>query len=220
MTGTVPLRLWDGVVRLSHWAFAALVPLLWWSAETDRLDLHKRLGLAMLAVLLVRLGWGLVGSDTARFARFLKGPRAIRQWLAAGKPAVAGHNPLGGWSVAAMLGLLSLQVSLGLITEDTDGLESGPLNHYVSYDVASLAREGHELVFNLLLGMIALHLAAIAWYRFARRDNLVPAMLNGQRAFDPPLPQPRMAPAWRALVLAAIAGLAVWWVAQGAPLPF
>ena len=212
------IQLWDWPVRLSHWGFAALVPALWLSAEAGRMDLHKQLGLVMLALVVFRLGWGLVGSTPARFASFLAGPRRVLAYLRGGTWSGIGHNPLGGWSVAALLAMLSVQLSLGLICEDSDGLESGPLIHYVSYDTAALARAGHELGFDLLAVLVGVHLAAIAWYRFRRREDLVTPMLTGRRRFAHRVAQPQMAPAWRAVVLAALAGALAWWVGQGAPL--
>lgn len=219
MATATTIRLWDWPVRLSHWLFAALVPALWLSAESGKLDLHKQLGLVMLAVVAFRLGWGLVGSAPARFASFLAGPRRVlAYWRGGGEWHGIGHNPLGGWSVVVLLGLLAGQVALGLICEDSDGLESGPLNHYVSYEVAALARAGHHAGFKALAVLVLVHLAAIAWYRLRRGENLVTPMLTGRRSFAEAVAQPRMAPAWRALVLAGLAVALAWWVGQGAPL--
>lgn len=213
------VRLWDWPVRLTHWGFAALVPALWLSAETGRMELHKQLGLTMMGLVVFRLGWGLVGSMPARFASFLAGPRRVLAYLRGRVEWNGlGHNPLGGWSVALLLAMLAAQVSLGLICEDTDGLESGPLNHYVSYETAALARAGHELGFDLLAVLVAVHVAAIGWYKLRRKEDLVTPMLTGRRSFAEPVVQPGMAPAWRAVALALLAGALVWWVGQGAPL--
>ncbi len=216
-----PVRVWDWPVRLVHWSVALLVPALWWTAHHDALDWHKRLALVLLALVGFRLIWGLVGGGAARFTSFIKGPRGVLAYLRAGSGApTVGHNPLGGWSVAMLLGLLTAQLATGLVTQDSDGLESGPLNHYVTYENAELARAAHGLAFNLLLAFIVLHLAAIAWYRFARADNLVTPMLSGDKRFAAPVVAPRRAPRWALPLAALAAGLFALWLGQGAPLPF
>ena len=216
-------RLWDLPVRLVHWSFVVLLGALWISAENGAIGLHKTLGLIVLALLVFRLLWGLVGSSTARFAAFLRGPAGVRAYLRGlndpHHPPVVGHNPLGGWSVVALLGLLLVQVGLGLVTQDTDGVQSGPLNHLVSYDTAELARELHELVFNVILAFVALHVAAILYYRVAKRDNLITPMITGSRRYAVAVAAPRMAPWWRAVLCAALAAALAWWISLGAPKP-
>ena len=210
-------KLWDWPVRLMHWALVALMPALWWTARHDDIARHKQFGLVMLAVVAARLMWGAVGSEPARFTRFIKGPRTIWAYLNGRQMAAPGHNPLGALSVVALLGLLAIEVALGLITQDVDGIESGPLNYLVSYATADAARHGHLLVFNLLLGVIALHLGAIGWYRVARRDNLVTPMIVGRKVLPEGVPAPAMAPAWRAFACAGLGAALAWWLGAGAP---
>ena len=216
--GPARAMLWDLAVRLIHWSFVALLPALWWTAEHDAIALHKQLGLILLAVLAARLLWGVVGSESARFARFVKGPRAILAYLRGKVKPAAGHNPLGALSVVALLGLLVAEVALGLITQDVDGIESGPLNHLVSFDVAEQARHLHGLGFKLLLGLIGLHLAAILYYRLIKHDNLLAPMVSGRKLLRDGVAAPVMAPAWRALVCAGVAAALAWWLGAGAPL--
>lgn len=215
-------RLWDLPVRLVHWSFALLLVPLWLSAEKGRIDLHKTLGLVMLGLLAFRLMWGFVGSSTARFAGFVAGPARVVAYVrglrgGGEQVPVVGHNPLGGWSVLVLLGLLTVQVGLGLVAQDTDGVASGPLNHLVSYDTGKLAGEVHEAVFNLILLFVAIHLAAIAYYRVIKRDNLILPMITGTRRFGTTVPAPRMAPWWRAVLCALLAAALAGWVALGAP---
>lgn len=216
-------RLWDLPVRLVHWSLPVLLLGLWLSAENGKLELHETFGEIMLGLLAFRLLWGLVGSSTARFTSFVRGPRHISTYLrglrSKDHAPIVGHNPLGGWSVLALLGLLCLQVGLGLITQDTDGIQSGPLNYLVSYDTAEQARELHELVFNLILGLVAIHLAAIAYYRFVRKDDLIAPMITGRRRFASTVIAPRIAPRWRAVLCAVLAAALAYWVALGAPRP-
>ena len=222
LAGT-PVRLWDLPVRLVHWCFVVGIGLLWWSAENHRMDLHFKVGLVMLGLVVFRLLWGLVGSSTARFTSFVKGPAAIRAYLAGQKTGTAehvvGHNPLGALSVLALLGLLALQIGLGLFAQDTDAVNSGPLNFLVGYDLAKEISEIHEVVFNVILAVVALHVAAILYYRFIKHDNLVSPMISGSRVFESEVATPRIAPLWLALVCAVLAAALAVWVSWGLP-PF
>lgn len=212
------IRLWDLPVRLVHWAFVLLIPALWWTGEEGDLERHKTVGLVMIGLVAFRILWGLFGSATARFASFIRGPGAILAYLRGG-PAGLGHNPIGGWSAALMLLLLGGQAGFGLFAQDVDGLESGPLSYLVSYDAADSAREWHHLGFDLILIVIGLHIAAILFYRLVKRDNLVTPMITGKREVEGAVAQPKLAPAWLALVCAALAAGFAWWIGKGAPLP-
>ncbi len=216
-----PLALWDLPVRIVHWSFVLLLPALWWTHEAGRMDLHQILGLVMLGMLAFRIYWGFAGSATARFGNFLKGPRAILAYLRTLRrdsgELVVGHNPVGGWSAIVLLGLLALQVGLGLIAIDAEGIVSGPLADYVSFETAEAARDWHEQVFNILLGFVGLHVAAILFYLLFRRDNLIGPMLSGRKRLPGAATLPSFAPAWRAVLgLVLAAGLALW-ISQGAP---
>lgn len=213
------IRLWDWPVRLIHWSFVLLLPALWWTWKKDHMQTHELLGYIALALLLFRLFWGFFGSETARFARFVKGPSAILDYVRGKSGPVVGHNPIGALSVLFLLGLMSAQLVSGLFTQDVDGIESGPLTHYVSYDQADAARGWHGLIFNLLLAMIALHLCAILFYALVRRDNLVGPMITGRKRWKAATPAaPAHAPLWRIVVGAVLAGGIAWWVSKGAPL--
>jgi phosphoglycerol transferase MdoB-like AlkP superfamily enzyme len=100
-----------------------------------------------------------------------------------------------------------------------DGIESGPLSYLVDYDTADAAREWHHLLFNAVLGLVALHLCAVLFYRFVHRNDLVWPMITGRKRFDKPVLQPTFAPWWRALLCLAVAGAVAIWVSAGAPLP-
>jgi cytochrome b len=216
-----PVKLWDLPVRITHWSFVLLLPLMWWTEKVDRMDLHKLLGYAMLGLVLFRLFWGVAGSSTARFRAFLRGPRAVVDHVRASfagryEPAI-GHNPLGGWSAVALLGLLGLQVGLGLIAMDEEGIVAGPLADHVSFATSESARDWHELVFKILLGFIGLHVAAILFYLAVKRDNLIGAMLTGSKRLPSGATQPSFAPAWKAALAMAAAGALAFWISSGAP---
>jgi cytochrome b len=215
------IRLWDLPVRTMHWVIALLMPALWWTAESGDMTLHKQFGYVMLALVVFRLFWGVAGSETARFASFLKGPRAVFGYASGlfGKErhTSVGHNPVGGWSAAVLLLLLAAQVTIGLFAQDVDGIESGPLAYLVSYDTADSAREWHHLLFNVLLGFIALHVAAILFYLVVKRDNLVGPMVSGRKTFAVSVAQPKMAPVWLAALGAVLSAALAWWISEGAP---
>jgi cytochrome b len=210
------VALWDLPTRVVHWALVLLIPFSWWSAEEHPTDWHRTSGYAILGLLVFRLIWGVVGSSSARFADFVRGPRAVIAYARGQGGTPLGHNPMGGWSVVVLLALLVAQVGLGLFAVDTDGLESGPLSHWVSFDAGRAAAETHETLFDILLVFVGLHVAAVLFYLFVRRDNLIAAMLTGVKAVDTaPDATPRMAPLGRALIVALVAAGLAWWVSRG-----
>lgn len=185
-----PTRVWDLPTRLFHWAIVALIPLLWWSERSENLDLHKLLGYAVAGLLIFRLYWGFAGSATARFAAFLRGPRAILEYLR-GREVTVGHNPLGALSIIALLAALVTMVVSGLFIADEDSLEFGPFARFVGYDTQRFAARLHGMMFNLLLALVFLHMAAVLVYQLAGRNLVVP-MLTGRQTIAP-AHAPRMA---------------------------
>jgi cytochrome b len=180
-------------------------------------DWHIWSGCGILTLLIFRLLWGLFGSSTARWANFVRGPRAVREYLH-GEWAGIGHTPLGALSVLALLAALAAQVGLGLFSEDEDGLYFGPLSSLVSTDTSDTVRELHEAWFKVILGLIMLHIGAIIFYRLRGR-HLTKPMITGKAAIDPPAAPMRPGKWWVALICLA-AGIAVTrWIIAGAP-PF
>ena len=204
------IRVWDLPTRAFHWSIVLLIPFQWWTAENDRMELHMVGGQIMLGLILFRLLWGLVGSETARFGHFLKGPGAILAYLRGQNVRRIGHNPLGGWSAAAMLLLLAAQLGLGLFALDEEAIYGGPLSGMIRYDLAIEIAELHDTLFEILLGFIALHLAAITFYLVVRRDNLVGPMVTGHAEAGPDAVGNAPAPAWRFPLCALFAAAASW----------
>ena len=209
--------IWDLPTRLFHWMLAGLVGFSWWTAETHRDDLHIWSGMAILTLLIFRILWGFVGSSTARFANFVRGPRAVFGYLRGDWKGV-GHNPLGAISVVALLGLLMVQVGLGLISSDDDGLVEGPLAPLVSYATNDWAVDMHEDLFNVLLAFIGLHLAAILFYRM-RGKGLIGPMVTGKGAAEPGIEPMRRGKGWVAIICLVVAIAITRWIIAGAP-PF
>jgi cytochrome b len=211
------VRLWDGPVRVTHWALAVLMLVSWLTAG-ENMTVHRWSGYSVLGLLIFRIYWGVFGSQTARFASFVKGPKAVAAYARTmgSREGVEtpGHNPLGALSVVAILIFLVAQVSLGLFAVDIDGLESGPLSHLVEFETGRLAAEWHELTFRVLQVLVVLHVAAVVFYLVWKRQNLITAMITGRRAFaaDPGL---KFAPWWSLAIGAAIAVAVAWLISKG-----
>ena len=209
--------IWDLPTRLFHWALAGLVGFSWWTAETHRDDLHIWSGMAVLTLLIFRILWGFVGASTARFRNFVRGPRAVFGYLRGDWRGI-GHNPLGAISVIALLGLLIVQVGLGLISSDEDGLVEGPLALLVSARTSDWAADLHEDLFNVLLVLIGLHIAAILFYRL-RGKRLIGPMVTGRGPGEPGMEPMRRGKARVAILCLLIALGITRWIIAGAP-PF
>jgi cytochrome b len=213
------VKVWDLPTRLFHWVTVLLVGFSWWSAETGHMDWHYRSGLTVLILLVFRLQWGVIGSSTARFGNFLRAPATVLAYLRRPSDSVhaPGHNPLGGYSVIAMLLALVVQIGTGLFSVDVDGLESGPLSYLVTFDQGRGAARVHHLSFTVIQVLVLLHVLAIAYYRIRGRKLIMP-MLTGR---DPQLvagvEDVSGAGAVRAVIALAIALALGWWVSAGAP---
>ena len=212
--GTRRVTIWDLPTRLFHWLLAGVLVASYLTGEDGPVEIHAQLGYVVLGLLLFRLAWGLVGSETARFASFVRAPGAafahLRGLMAPGPLAAeAGHNPLGGYAVIALLALVAVQVGTGLFLDDDETFWA-PLNGMVSADTVKILKEIHEINVNLLIGMVAVHVAAILWYAFAKRRDLVRPMVTGRADLPARAHAPALAPLPRALALAAAAGAAVW----------
>jgi len=209
------IRAWDLPTRIFHWALAALVVFSFTTGTIggDWMPWHLRSGYTILALVLFRVAWGVVGSDTARFRRFLRGPRAVAEYarltLAGRHPAGVGHNPLGGWMVVAMLAALAFQAATGLFSDDEIATQ-GPLAVKVSNALVSRMSHLHDLGRWIVAGLAFLHVAAIAIYRGAWNVRLAGAMVTGRMEAPAGAPQPRMRSAALAAVLFVAAAAAVY----------
>ena len=179
------VRIWDLPTRLFHWLLAVSVIGLIVTAKVggDAMNWHFRLGYVVFALLLFRLVWGFVGGRWSRFASFFPTPARLGRYLRgrARPEDHAGHNPLGAFSVLAMLLVLAAQVGTGLFSDD-DIAFAGPLTGLVAGSTVRAASSYHKDVGQLLvIGLVVLHLLAIAFYFFAKRKNLVRPMVTGNK---------------------------------------
>lgn len=206
---THQVRVWDLPTRIFHWALAACVVASVVTGQVGgaAMDWHFRIGYAVLALLLFRLGWGLVGGHWSRFSSFLYSPSTLLRYLRGqGGPELSvGHNPLGAGSVFALLFFLLAQVATGLISDD-EIASSGPLTSLVPGTWVSQATGYHSSIGKLvLIGLVALHLAAIVFYLWRKRENLVRPMLLGDKEVEQLQPSSRDDARTRLLALVLLA---------------
>ncbi|MGV7210764.1 cytochrome b/b6 domain-containing protein [Oxalobacteraceae bacterium A2-2] len=169
-------RVWDLPVRLLHWALAACVLTAWFSSGEIR-ALHVWCGYGAAAIVALRLLWGWRGSRYARFSQFVRGPRATlayaRQVISGHEPRHLGHNPLGGWMVVALLSCVALQAVVGWAM-DTDLL----------WGLAWPVRI-HVAIGWTIIALVALHVAGVLFTSWRQRENLVAAMVSGDKETRP-----------------------------------
>ena len=214
------IRLWDLPTRLFHWTLALCVATALVSGEIggNLMDWHARIGLLTVGLVVFRLVWGLLGSTYARFAHFWPTPAKISAYLK-GEWRKPGHNPLGALSVLGLLGLLSVQLATGLFAND-DIAFVGPLADLIGKDLSNRLTGLHHLLANVVIVLVALHLAAIVFYVRIKKKNLLKPMLTGWLERQPQEPGESATGGGLPALLLAV-GLAVGAVygASGAWLP-
>lgn len=179
------VRVWDLPTRLFHWLLVACVIGMVITGQVGgaAIDWHARIGYAVLTLLLFRIVWGLVGGHWSRFTSFIYSPRSIINYLRgrAHPDHLIGHNPLGAGSVFAMLLFLLIQVATGLVSDDEISF-TGPLNKYVASASGLAATWYHKNIGQwTLFGLVLLHIAAILYYLWKKRDNLIQPMIRGDK---------------------------------------
>ena len=224
------IRVWDSPVRIIHWALVLAVFGAWITRELegDWFAWHTRFGYAVLVLVLTRIIWGFVGSRYARFAQFVRGPRAIGAYIASlrrgakqSEPSSSvGHNPLGALMILALLALLAAQAITGLFANDQI-FQTGPLFGYVSVALSDQLTTLHKQLFDVLWVAIALHVVAAVIYAWLLRQNLITPMFTGRKRghFLPDADMGRSRPLW-AWVIAVILALILVWVVSTAPEAF
>jgi cytochrome b len=216
------VRVWDLPTRLFHWALAACIVGLVVTANIggNWMNWHLRLGYSVLTLLLFRVCWGFVGGHWSRFGSFIYAPSTLWRYLRGQGVAAhrVGHSPLAALSVFALLAVLLAQVGTGLMSDDEIAF-SGPLTRFVSGDTVAAATGYHKNIGKfLVIGLVVLHLAAIVFYKLARKQALVRAMVVGDKQLPAPATSARDSAGSRLLALAVLlvcAGAVRWLVSLG-----
>ncbi len=184
MTTTRPdTRLvWDLPLRVTHWALALAVAGSFAThyAGIEWFAWHRRCGYVVLVLTVFRVLWGIVGTRHARFANFVRGPIAVLQYVRGRAARPVGHNPLGALSVLALLALLLLQAGTGLFAND-EIMSMGPFYGWIAPELSNRITSLHRNSSDVLLVLVALHVAAIAWYALVRGERLVLPMVTGRK---------------------------------------
>ncbi len=191
-TDLISAPVWDGFVRCFHWSLVTLFVISVTSGKVggEWIVWHMRSGYAILTLVVFRLIWGFVGGEYARYGSFLAGPvrgfKFAKGLLGKTHEYVIGHNPVGGWMVVALLLLLGVQAGLGLFSND-EIATTGPLARYVS-DATSITLMGrHRLIGDILLVLVGVHIAAVLFHVFVKKEGIVRAMISGRKALPPAL---------------------------------
>jgi len=182
---STPVRVWDLPTRLFHWALAICIVLgiVFVKIGGNAIEWHAYCGYTALALILFRVLWGFVGSWHARFANFIPSPSTLIAFLRGQVDGGLGHNPLGALSVIALLTVVLIQALTGLFADD-DIFFQGPFAKYVSNSTVALLTSIHRFNQYLIFALVGLHIAAISYYYFVKRENLVGPMVTGNKLID------------------------------------
>ena len=214
---THAVSIWDWPVRVTHWSFVVLLPAMYLTADNSEWGWHMRLGHVLLALLIFRVIWGFIGTKTARFGSFVKGPVSVWRYLTGKEEHYIGHNPLGALAVLALLGLTFAQVAIGLFAGDPFDGATGPLNHLVGVGTADMLTDTHEWFYYVVFGMVLTHITAISVYAGAKMQNLVGPMVVGKGEVAEGV-EGNTATPLRNLVIAVVVAVGITlWVYAGAP---
>ncbi len=212
------IAVWDLPTRLFHWALVVAVTVSIVAVEIlDDTELHSKSGQVVLGLLIFRLAWGLVGSSTAQFHRFVQGPGQLLAYWRSGRTDRWGHNPFGALSVIALLLCLIVQTATGLASDD-EIFTTGPLAQFLTESQVGWANQIHEWNSKVLFALMGLHLTAVAYYQVIKRLDLIGPMLSGKVKVledDARLQSlPRLRPVWLWVSLAIISASLAWAVFQ------
>lgn len=207
------VKVWDGWIRLVHWSIILLIGISYASIQNGWMRTHYWSGYAVLTLVLFRIAWGLVGSDTARFLRFLQSPlaafRHLRDFPKPEPDREIGHNAAGGWMVLVLLALLLAQPVTGLFADSGYG-DYGPLAKSVSSETSDWLTGLHHRTFNLILAAASLHVLAVGAYALLKGHDLVRPMVTGRKTLPADAASPRLGSPRLAAALLGAAALLVY----------
>ena len=218
MTTSPPVDtpVWDLPTRLFHWSLVLLVGINLFLIEPSggfNTVIHLVAGYLVFGLLVFRLAWGFIGSPRSRFGDFVHRWPTVSAYLSRllrfAPPHAVGHNPAGGWMIVALLAILGTMIATGLVA--TGRHAAGPLAQFLPVAWTALAGDLHQLVSNLLIGLIVVHVAGVAAEWWLTGANLVRSMWNGRKslAADVAARERPVAPARRAILVGLVAALLV-----------
>lgn len=213
------ILVWDLPTRVFHWLLVILVGTSFVTGKVggNAMRYHEWSGFVILSLLLFRVAWGFVGSRESRFVVFIRNPATVFHYawslLRRNSPRYLGHNPLGGWSIVAMLLSLFIQAGTGLFAND-DIATQGPLFGWVSKESSDWLTGIHLLNQKIILALISIHIFAVLFHLFFKRENLVTPMITGFKEWDHEVPEPGTNRIWLAAAIAALAAFAVYLVVR------
>lgn len=208
------MRVWDVPTRLFLWAVLLLIAFSYVSVKFEWVQLHFLSGYAVLTLLLFRILWGVVGSETSRFSHFMRSPIAVlRQLLAFTGPrtpdTAIGHSAAGGWMMLFLLSILLFDVATGLFAGEKAG-PLGPLSYHLDTAGGLWAAAAHRVSFNIIVGLVALNAVIIGLYAVAKRQNLVWPLIIGRKRLPATMRQPRFASPILAVAILVGSAVCVW----------
>lgn len=212
---------WDAWIRLFHWSLVCMVTFLLISGETgwQFYEFHRLVGELVVALLLFRICWSVIGSSNASLIALIVSPGSalshLRDLLGGRVHAERRHNSAGGWAVLVMVLLLGIQAGTGLFIADEDELLEGAFYGSLDYGTSAFLLEVHHTNAHVLQFMVFMHIAMVFFYWARAGQNLIRPMLTGSTNWpaDQPVPNVRFAPFWLGLVLLlAVVALCFWWL--------
>jgi len=210
------IRVWDLPTRLFHWLIVIFVVISFTTGMLggNWMSYHLKSGYIILTLLLFRLIWGFWGGRYSRFVSFVQGPivviRYAKTLFRKDTPKLLGHNPMGGWSVMAMLAALLVQTGTGLFAND-DIATQGPLYGWVSKATSDWLTGIHIFNKGVILFLLSLHLSAVLFYLLFKHDNLIVPMVTGLRPWSEDAPS-SIYKIWQAVLTAALSIMVAYWV--------
>lgn len=213
------ILVWDFPTRLFHWLLVIFVIISFVTGTIggNTMQYHQWSGFAVLVLILFRLIWGVVGSGESRFVAFVRGPSAVLRYavtlLRRDSPHYLGHNPLGGWSIIAMLSALLVQAATGLFAND-DIVTEGPLYGWVSKATSDELTRIHRLNQEVIIFLVSIHVLALLFYFFYKRENLLKPMITGIKQWSGAESEPATRRTWIAAAITGLVGMAVYFLVR------
>lgn len=194
------IRVWDLPVRLFHWLMVLSFAGAYLTAEMENWrTVHVTLGYTMAALVCFRIFWGFFGTHYARFSNFVRGPKAtlnyVRSMIHGHPQHFTGHNPVGAVAIMLMLAITIALVGSGWLL--------------YAKQTGEWMEEVHEVIANLLLTVVLIHIAGVLTASYMHRENLVKAMVTGRKRTAPDATAQGLRTGTALLLLLAV--LTFWW---------